>query len=98
MAIAANKFDMYEREEVDEDEAKKFADELNAIFQKTSAKESTGIDDLFLKIGKRFIDPKGEMKTTGQSNASKTGGKSNKKENIKLNEKNTGGKQKKGCC
>ena len=38
LAIAANKDDMYENEEVDENEAKNLASELNAIFQKTSAK------------------------------------------------------------
>ena len=43
---------------VDEDEAKDMANELNAIFSKTSAKESYGIEDLFLKISKRFLNPK----------------------------------------
>ena len=33
LAIAANKDDMYENEEVDENEAKNLASELNAIFQ-----------------------------------------------------------------
>ena len=45
---------MYENEKVDEDDAKKLASDLNAIFQKTSAKESTGVEDLFVKIGKNF--------------------------------------------
>ena len=98
MAIAANKEDMYEHEQVDEDDAKKLAEDLNAIFQKTSAKESTGIEDLFVKIGKKVLNPKGDVNPPGQGNTSKSGGKSNKKENIKLNEKNSGGKQKKGCC
>ena len=39
---------MYENEEVDDDEGKKLAKELGAIFQGTSAKESTGVEDLFL--------------------------------------------------
>ena len=46
---------MYENEDVDESEAKQLASELNAIFQKTSAKESNGIEDLFTKIGEKFL-------------------------------------------
>ena len=55
MALAGNKNDMYEHEEVEENEGKDLAKELGAIFQKTSAKESTGVEDLFVKIGKKFI-------------------------------------------
>ena len=47
MALAGNKNDMYEHEEVEENEGKELAKELGAIFQKTSAKESTGVEDLF---------------------------------------------------
>ena len=54
---------MYEHEEVEEDEGKELAKELNAIFQKTSAKESTGVDDLFIKIGKKFINPNKDDKS-----------------------------------
>ena len=87
---------MYETEQVDEDEAKKFAEELNAIFQKTSAKSSNGIEDLFIKIGKKFLNPKsdGNINTGKGNKPEKTGGK----ENIKLNKKGTDGKRKKGCC
>ena len=83
---------MYEHEQIEEDEAKNLADELNAIFQKTSAKASHGIEDLFVKIGERFLNPK------GQGNQSQSGTKGNKKENIKINDKNAGGKKKKGFC
>ena len=47
---------MYEDECVNEDEAKDLAKSINAIFQKTSAKSSVGIDDLFIKIAKKFLD------------------------------------------
>ena len=53
IALAANKDDLYEDEKVDEEEGKKLAKELGAIFQKTSAKEARGIDSLFEKIGKK---------------------------------------------
>ena len=48
LALAGNKNDMYEHEEVEENEGKELAKDLGAIFQKTSAKESTGVEDLFI--------------------------------------------------
>ena len=83
---------MYENEKVDEDEAKKLASELNAIFQKTSAKESTGVEDLFIKIGKKFLKPNSE------EGGAKTEQRNYKSKSIKLNKKNAEGKEKKGCC
>ena len=83
---------MYENEKVDEDEAKKLASELNAIFQKTSAKESTGVEDLFIKIGKKFLKPNLE------EGGSKNEQRNDKSKSIKLNKKNAEGKEKKGCC
>ena len=47
---------MIEKAEIDEKEGKEWANELGAIFQKTSAKDTTGIDDLFNKIGEKFIE------------------------------------------
>ena len=84
---------MYEHEEVEENEGKEFAKELNAIFQKTSAKESTGIEDLFAKIGKEFLDPSG----TEGTNPTKNDAKDDKK-NIKLSGGEINKIQKKGCC
>ena len=97
MAIAGNKDDMYENEDVDENEAKQLASELNAIFQKTSAKESNGIEDLFTKIEKKFLNPKSDNKPAGQN--VKTNGKNNddNNKNIKLGGKNAG-KPNKKCC
>jgi hypothetical protein len=79
---------MYEHEEVEEKEAQQLANELGAIFQKTSAKEATGVEDLFLKIGNKFVNPSG----TGAA-----GGSTSKGDKIKLGK---GGDKagKKGCC
>jgi len=97
LAIAGNKDDLYENEEVDENEAKQLASELNAIFQKTSAKDSKGIEDLFTKIGEKFLNPKSDNKPSGP-NARNNGKKpDDNNKNIKLSGKN-GGKQKGKCC
>ena len=88
MALAGNKNDMYENEEVEENEGKQLAKELGAIFQKTSAKESTGVEDLFLNIAKRFVNPN-----------SKEGGSGSKDKGQKLSSsKGKGEGGKKGCC
>ncbi len=50
LAVAANKADLMEKEQVDITSAKKFANEINSIYKQTSAKERIGIDELFLQI------------------------------------------------
>ena len=82
---------MYEQEQVEENEGKDLAKQLGAIFQKTSAKESTGVEDLFTIIGKKFINP------------NSTGGSGSKVDNKPKGQKLKAGEQKaeggkKGCC
>ena len=57
ICIAANKYDLLEFEEVEEEEGRKLANELNAIFKTTSAKNQTGINDLFYAIANKIVDP-----------------------------------------
>ena len=54
--IAGNKIDLYEEEKVNQEEAKKFSDSIDAIYKTTSAKENTYIDDLFKDLGRKFIN------------------------------------------
>ena len=56
LALVGTNIDRYELEEVPEKEAKSFAKEINAIYQLISAKNRTGIDELFENIGKKFLD------------------------------------------
>ena len=58
MFLVGNKNDICALEEVNEDEGMNLAEELRANFQIVSAKESTGIEELFLKIAKQFINLK----------------------------------------
>ena len=57
IAVIGNKNDMYEYEEVSENEGKAFAKENGAIFKLTSAKLGLGIEELFMIIAKKFINP-----------------------------------------
>ena len=54
MAIAANKSDMLEKERVELKEVKAYADTIGAIFKYSSAKDNTGINDLFLEIAREL--------------------------------------------
>ena len=92
MAIAANKSDMYEYEEVTEEQGMAFAKQYKAIFQTTSAKESNGsIDLLFKNIGKKFLHP--DIENT--SNLTKD---ELKKRGQKLEEERIDENNKKRCC
>jgi len=54
IAVAANKSDLVEKEEIPMSAAQKYATENNASFHSTSAKEGTGIKELFITIAKNL--------------------------------------------
>ncbi len=56
LAIAGNKADKYEKEEVSEQEAREFAEKIGAIFRLTSAQNNSGIDELFEDLAKKYLD------------------------------------------
>ena len=56
IAIVANKNDLYEECQVNDDQGRKFANEIGAIFASTSAKNANGINALFDNIGIRILD------------------------------------------
>ena len=56
-AVVANKIDLYETQQVSDEEGKAFAREINGIFQATSAKSDAGISNLFEKKKKKYFDP-----------------------------------------
>ena len=56
LAIAGNKCDIFNEEEVSENEAREYAESIGAVFQLTSCKENIGIDELFKESGKRFLE------------------------------------------
>ena len=56
-AVVANKNDLYEIQQVKDEEGKEFAKSINEIFQSTSAKSDSVITNLFENIGYRYFDP-----------------------------------------
>ena len=90
--VAGNKCDLFQEEQVSEEEGKKFANSIGAIFHLTSCKESIGIDELFVECGKKYLEINKLIDTKGKG-----------KEKIVLdkegnnNNNNKNGKKKKFC-
>ena len=57
LALIGNKIDLYENEQVTDEEGKKFANQINAIFKTTSALSNIGINWLFENLGKKVLNP-----------------------------------------
>ena len=106
--LAANKSDLVEKEEVNEEEARKYAKEINADFCSISAKNSIGIDDLFIQIAKKytgradfkFVDSQEELEMLRERKDSNNSGINKSKSNsLKLTkEKTFCENKKKKCC
>ena len=57
LVLVGNKLDLYNYTKIKGNEAKMWADSIEAMYFETSAKTNEGIDDLFEKIGRRILDP-----------------------------------------
>jgi len=95
LALAGNKSDTYEFEEVSDEEGKNYAKEINAIFQKTSAKTDVGVNELFKMIGQKVVNPQAENTSNLTKDEQKKRGDKLKKDKIKK-ENNSNNKNK--CC
>ena len=86
------------------EKAKNFANKIGAFFRETSAKESIGIDELFICLGNKFIDPNfiDDEKIIPKTNLLKIiekerSGSKHRKDSIKLDKSKMRNK-KKNCC
>ena len=100
IGIAGNKSDRYDDEEVPEQEAREFAENIGAVFSLTSAQNNSGIDELFKDMGKKYLCPNS---STIESDTQKPEQKEESNQNIKFGEKNVdkkndGQKKKKNPC
>ena len=75
---------IYINEQISEEEAKNFANEIGAVFKLTSASTNTGIEDLFKGVGYKVLDPNFNPDANNTTNKITLDGKANKK--------------KKACC
>jgi small GTP-binding protein len=106
IGLAANKSDLDDKEIVQEEIAREFAKQINAIFMYTSACKSFGIDELFHFLGCKYIDPTfkvDDKKLNDVKNSFKQNSQieyNKKDKTVKLNEKKHTKKEhkKKKCC
>ena len=103
VGLAGNKADLFDREQVSEEEAKEFAKEIKAIFRPTSAMTASGIDELFSAVGKKILDPNYddedvEPEPMPEPTPKKTVEINTKGRGIKLGEGGKEEKKKEKCC
>ena len=96
LGIVGNKSDLYEQEEVPENDAREFAQSIGAIFALTSAKMNTGVDALFEDAGNKYLDPSFQQKIMQEQEANKE----EKGQKITLNQEEVKKEKKKkgGFC
>ena len=97
IGIAGNKCDLYEKEEVNENEAREFAASIGAIFALTSAQNNSGINELFRDVGNKYLDPNFQQQMQIENEEKNPEGKNT---NIVLDKKeeNKPEKKKKSFC
>ena len=97
IGIAGNKCDLYEKEEVNENEAREFAASIGAIFALTSAQNNSGISELFRDVGNKYLDPNFQQQMQMENEEKNPEGKNT---NIVLDKKeeNKPEKKKKSFC
>ena len=85
VAVVGNKIDKYLEEEVKDEDAKAFANEIKAINKRTSAMEGTNIEDLFNSLVDKYLTEISGMIIEGDK--------------IKIKKENHNDKnKKKSCC
>ena len=97
LAVAANKSDLFNKEAVDEDQARKFAESLGAIYASTTATTVESINDLFIQIAKKYT---GSNEIIIKEEDEGQVQQDDKKEGMKLTKDKTGDKPEKrrGFC
>ena len=98
--LAGNKKDLFQNEQVEEEEGQKKAEEIGAIFKLTSAKTGVGINDFMQKLLEEYIEkrgPKEEIKNENE-NAKKIDDNTKSQRLVSCVDYNKQGKKKKKCC
>ena len=95
LAVCGNKSDLIEKEDVNEDTARKFAQSLGAIFVSTSAKSIEQVNNLFIQLVKLYTQCN-EVKFIDEEDSTLY---KQRKDTVKITKENTIKKnKKKGCC
>ena len=87
LGLAGNKDDLYENEQVSSQDAQNFADEIGAIYKKTSALNNSNIQFIFECIGKKYIDSSFDYRAKDNEKKQKFE-KNNENHSVKKTENN----------
>ena len=109
LAVVANKIDLYNEQNVSNNDGIAFAEEIGAIFQTTSALSDSGISTLFDNIGKTYLIPGFDYKATDKKAQEEfikrrkeedhqNEKKKREKRGMKLEENKDEEKKRRGCC
>jgi small GTP-binding protein len=104
LAVVANKNDLYADQVVSDETGQKFADEIGAIFQSTSALSDSGIGKLFDHIGRKYIDTEYDYRDIDKKQKDKYEKKikkqndKNDNDDKKVKLGDTNNENKGGCC
>ena len=94
VVIAANKNDLIQKEEVDEEEARKFASDLGAIFVGTTATQVESINELFKEIAKKYTGSE-QIEIKDEEDPAQAKVEENKNDSMKLSANTATEKKKK---
>ena len=105
IVVIGNKSDLYEHEQVDENEVKEFCKSINVLYKQTSAQTGEGVNELFETIGLKILESDEVKNSYKEKNKTKSVKIKTDWENNFLNVSNiTSGnttktiKNKKKCC
>ena len=97
LAVAANKSDLINKEAVDEEQSRKFANDLGAIYVSTTATTVESINELFIEIAKKHTNAT-DIKIKGDDDAQDV--VEQKNDNLKLTQEKPSEKRerRRGFC
>ena len=95
--VLGNKSDLYEKEAINEEDARKYAEDIKALYKLVSAQTGEGIEDIFKMIGEKLLTPEFLEKIKEESNNNNINNHRNSIKNITV-EDNKVLKKKRKCC
>ena len=99
LALAGNKSDLYLEEQVNDNEGKNLAKNINAIYLRTSAKLNSSIDELFNNIGNKYLNPEMEIISNLTKEEMIQKSEQSRRDKIRIkNDINNNNRGKKKCC
>ena len=98
IVLNANKSDLFEQEEVSEEEAKNYAKEKGMIYHVTSALNGVGVEELFKIIGKKLVGENCQNKDNEPNEEEAIKNETNERIKLDIKKVNDEDQKTKYCC